>query len=161
MEPSEGVTENMIQAYVIFQLIALGALAFWIRMWSGKQTSWLQGRRRGWSALLFLLCFTWCQAVALSLVAFEVGDQSSALVDSDLVRLLTAALWLIGTPVVLIGMLVGWPRFLLPSWIRERLNAGDPVNTAHPIPEVQHLMTKPQNTVMNKPFDPSQYKDDS
>ena len=34
---------------------------------------------------------------------------------------------------------------MLPGWIRERLRAGDPVKTAHPIPEVQHLMTKPQN----------------
>jgi len=52
---------------------------------------------------------------------------------------------LIVCPLIFIGAYFWWPRFMLPGWIRERLRAGDPVKTAYPLPEVQHLMTKPQN----------------
>lgn len=135
----------MIIVFFIFQGIALFSLAFFCWMWSGRNTAWLQGRGRGWSALIFGLGFTFFQGVALASLVFTAGTQDEPFVDSDLLRLFTVALWFLGSAWMLIGLTFGWPLFMLPGWIRERLRAGDPVQTAHPIPEVQHLMTKPQN----------------
>lgn len=147
-------------AYTVIQIFALLMLVCWAVPWSGKNTRWLSWRGLGWLAPLFFLAgFFFMQAIALAMLAFP-GPDAPPMVDSDLLRITMALLVLIPVPIILVGMLLWWPRFMLPGWIKERLDAGDPARTAHPVPEVQHLMTKPQNTVMNKSFDPSQYKDE-
>ncbi|GAA4827323.1 hypothetical protein GCM10023354_01300 [Garicola koreensis] len=131
--------------FVIMQVLALLGFFMWWKGWSGKSTSWLEGRGWGWKPLFFLFAGIFFQGFVLAALVFP-SAQGPAPVDSPLLRLLLMFMWLVVCPVVLFGMLFWWPRFMLPGWIRERLRAGDPVKTAHPIPEVQHLMTKPQNT---------------
>ena len=65
--------------------------------------------------------------------------------DADFLVVLGSVLLFLAGPITLIGAYFWWPRFMLPGRIQERLRAGDPVKTAYPLPEVQHLMTKPQN----------------
>lgn len=146
-------------AYTLIQTLALLMLVCWAVPWSGKNPRWLTWRGRGWFAPLFFLAgFFFMQAIALAVLAFP-GANEAPVVDSDLLRATMALLVLIPVPITLVGMLFWWPRFMLPGWIRERLDAGDPARTPHPLPEVQHRMTKPQNTVMLTRFDPSQHRD--
>ena len=140
----EGGRYSVIIFYIVMQAFTLLCFFLWWKAWSGKSTSWLEGRGWGWGPLFFLFGGVFLQSIVFAALAFPMGD-SPALVDSDVLRLLMAFMWLVVCPVVLFGMMFWWPRFMLPGWIRERLRAGDPVKTAHPIPEVQHLMTKPQN----------------
>lgn len=141
----------MIYAYLAFQLIALGAfiMAWW--WWRGHYLYWLEERRkrRGWSAFIFTLCFCWFQGIAIIMLFAESGATGESLIDIPELynwgMFTGVMLIIVGTPVSFIGILFWCPRFLLPGWIKERLRAGDPVKTAHPIPEVQPFMTKPQN----------------
>lgn len=126
------------------QFFALLGFFMWWKSWSGKSTSWVEGRGWGWRPLFFLLVGVFFQGQVLAGLVFPFGGPE--LVDSDVLRLLLVFMWFVVCPVILFGMFFWWPRFMLPGWIRERRRAGDPVKTAHPIPEVQHLMTKPQNT---------------
>lgn len=126
------------------QFLALLGFFMWWKGWSGKSTSWVEGRGWGWRPLFFLLVGVFFQGQVLAGLVFPFGGPE--FVDSDVLRLLLVFMWFVVCPVILLGMFFWWPRFMLPGWIRERRRAGDPVKTAHPIPEVQHLMTRPQNT---------------
>lgn len=130
---------------VFMQFFALLGVFLWWKSWSGKSTSWVEGRGWGWPPLFFLFGGVFLQGLVLAALVFPSG-QGPEPIDSDLLRLLLMFMWLVVCPVILFGMFFWWPRFMLPGWIRERRRAGDPVKTAHPIPQVQHLMTKPQNT---------------
>lgn len=135
----------MIVYFVVIQFFALLSFFLWWMSWSGKNTAWLEGRGWGWRPLFFFFGGVFLQAAFLAALAFPLGERPAP-VDSDALRLLVVFMWLVVCPVALFGMFFWWPRFMLPGWIRERRRAGDPVKTAHPIPEVQHLMRKPQNT---------------
>ena len=134
----------MVMFIAIMQFFALLCFFLWWKAWSGKSTSWVEGRGWGWKPLFFLFGGVFFQGQVLGGLVFPFGG--SEYVDSDVLRLLVVFMWFVACPVVLFGMFFWWPRFMLPGWVRERRRAGDPVKTAHPIPEVQHLMTKPQNT---------------
>lgn len=72
----------MIAPYIVFQSIALFGLLMWWHWWSGRRTTWLEGRTRGWICFLFRTAFTFFQGVALALVAIgpdtdDPGDSSS------------------------------------------------------------------------------------
>lgn len=135
----------MIIFILFMQFFALLCVFLWWKSWSGKSTSWVEGRGWGWRPLFFLFGGVFLQGFVLAALVFPTA-QGPEPVDSDLLRLLLMFMWLVVCPVILFGMFFWWPRFMLPGWIRERRRAGDPVKTAHLIPEVQHLMTKPQNT---------------
>lgn len=140
----------MVWAYLIFQALALFGLFMWWHWWSGRTTIWLHGRKRGWSCFLYLIVFSFFQGIALGVVALP-GAEETPPVDSAALRLVTVALMFLGPPISLLFTVLWAPRFILPGWIRERLAAGDPVRTAQPAPEVQHLMTKPQNAPTPEP----------
>ncbi|WP_189348268.1 hypothetical protein [Zhihengliuella salsuginis] len=115
---------------------------FWNR-WSGRTRIWLNGRGRTWHNAFFFLGMGLPMGglmlgipleLMLSWIFPNEGPRISALVSFGIV--------LFGIYLVLWGPV---PRFMLPAWIKERLNAGDPCQTSEPIPEVQHLMTLPQN----------------
>lgn len=134
--------------YVIFQGFALLGLLMWWPMWTGRSTGWVEGRRRGWPALLFLGLFLFSQACVLGLLAMDEPGYPRP-IGSEMVRSLLMGLGFFsmvgGLLAAFVGTQLWWPRFLLPGWVRERLAAGDPVRTAEPLPEVQHLMTRRQN----------------
>lgn len=119
--------------------------------WRGHFLQWLEDRkkRRGWSAFIFTLCFCFFQAIAVIMLVSESGATGEVLLDIPELynwgMFIGSMLFIVGVPFSLIGILFWCPRFLLPGWIKERLRAGDPVRTAHPIPEVQPFMTKPPN----------------
>lgn len=125
-------------AFAIFQLFALGGLALFLSDWTGRSTSWVEKRGWGWPCFAVGILFTFFQGLALSILAFEIFDSAA-------LELLTLFVMFIMNPVFLWCSLLWTPRFMLPGWIRERLRAGDPVKTAEPLPEVQHLMTKRPN----------------
>ena len=135
-------------AIAIIQVMALLALLMWWPMWFGRGTGWVEGRRRGWPALLFLGAFLFFQGAVLGLLLTDEPGYPK-LIDSEVLRSVVAVLGLFsmvgGLFAVFVGTQFWWPRFLLPGWVRERLAAGDPVRTAEPLPEVQHLMTRRQN----------------
>lgn len=135
---------SLIIYFIVFQFLALLSFFLWWKAWGGKSTSWVEGRGWGWRPLFFLFGGVFFEGLVIAGLVFPFGRP--ALIDSDLLRLFLTFLWLVVCPVILFGMFFWWPRFMLPGWVRERLRAGDPVKTAHPVPEVQHLMTKPQNT---------------
>lgn len=129
---------------LVAQGFSLLGLLLWWPSWSGKSTLWLEGRGWGWRPLIWLFTAIFFQVLALSFLVIPTA-QGGPILDAEWLLLVAAALMLIGCPVTFIGAFFWWPRFMLPGWIRERLRAGDPVKTAYPLPEVQHLMTKPQN----------------
>ena len=133
----------MIVAYLIVQGFALLGLLFWWPQWSGRSTSWLEGRM-GWPPMFWFFGFVFCQGAAGSawLFSYEWPDPPPHLLT--FARLGLALFWFVGTPLAFLACF--WlPRFLLPGWIRERLRAGDPAKTAWPSEDVAHLMTKKQN----------------
>lgn len=130
--------------FLVTQGFALLGLFLWWPSWSGKSTQWLEGRGWGWRPLVWLFSAVFFQAAAIGALVMRSPVQRP-IIDAEKVLLVSGVLWVIACPVIFIGAYFWWPRFMLPGWIRERLRAGDPAKTAFPLPEVQHLMTKPQN----------------
>lgn len=129
--------------FLVGQGFALLGLLFWWPQWSGRSTSWLEGRS-GWPPMFWFLIFVFFQGAAGSvwLFIYEWPDPAPGYVS--LGRLALVFFWFVGTPLAFVACF--WiPRFLLPGWIKERLRAGDPAKTAWPLDEVAHLMTKRQN----------------
>lgn len=133
----------------VIQLVALVLLTISVFRWSGRWQGSLQGRRRGWPFYRFLALWAPLQGIAMIPVAmeFETSGEEHILIQVGML------LWVLGifglifvaTPVFSLLGFVWAPRFLLPSWVKERILHGDPVNTEAPRPEVQPFLAHPRN----------------
>ncbi|GHD05567.1 hypothetical protein [Zhihengliuella salsuginis] len=131
--------------FVPLQVFALLVALPWALAWFGRSAAWVEGRKRGWPPLFFFAGWCMAEGAALHYLVTPYGSNEEPLLNWPLLDDFTTILGFGGTLLGLVGWLVWWPRFLLPGWVQERLKAGDPVRTARPLAEVQHLMTKPQN----------------
>ncbi|WP_120004222.1 hypothetical protein [Nesterenkonia muleiensis] len=92
---------------------------------------------------MMFICWVWFQGFALLALGLWMEDRAEGWYHAAMAAGLATVV--IGVPMGLLGMLLWWPRFLLPGWIRERLAAGDPVRTAVPIPQVRDQMRRRAN----------------
>ncbi|MCO1337322.1 hypothetical protein BJH93_00180 [Kocuria polaris] len=127
---------------VMQSFVLIFYVPFWF-MWTGRRKSWLNNRGGGWHPLMWLGMGFWFQGAIIGVL---LGEVLLFLFDSAAAQ--KGAF--VGLAVIVLGLYLTFsggrvPRSVLPAWIKERLAAGDPVRTADPLPEVQHLMTLPQN----------------
>lgn len=120
----------------IFFLTSLIFWAIFLPAWTGKDTSWVEGRVRGWPALRFLALALLGDGLGFMALGFSfsypLGSGKTTLLG-DILSYFGLFIFMIVPPFLMFGAYVFWPRFLLPRWIRVRLKAGDPVRTAQPL----------------------------
>lgn len=133
-----------IGSFIVIGIFQLGAVLFGLPSWSawrGRDLSWVPLRRRGWGR-----AFSWFAAgavpqgiaILLTLMLFDLPD-TTLVMRAGLAATLLAV-------VTLVVFATLWaPRWALPAWITERLDAGDPVVSKYPPVELRHLMTCRQN----------------
>lgn len=116
------------------------AFPAWNR-WRGKHQEWLLTRGRGWSGAFFrMIPAVVLQMLSVRLLFSLAGDPHPVTTT----RILLSATLLAVVTLVVFATL--WaPRWALPAWITERLDAGDPVVSKYPPVELRHLMTCRQN----------------
>lgn len=122
---------------------------FWlsVAMFRGTRRSWIEMRRRpqirGW-AVAGWPCFTAASGLVVLAFAFSASGQE------ELIGVAFPWLLIVAAILVACGFLfsvVGAPALLLPAWVRERREQGDPMTTGLPPRSLRGSLRHPMNHV--------------